>query len=162
MYPMSVTLDVSRLSGWLNASASCRVERESMKGGATCGQAGVRVGWGGWWRKQQGGLDCGGSEGRARAERTLNICCMSVTLDVSKLSGWLNPETRCRVQRGKHRRTDDMWARMREGGVGWSVAQAAGRPRLCRLRAGHLKHVRHVCDAGRVPARYVGVELGQA
>ena len=44
---MSVTLDVSRLSGWLNADAACRVERESIGGGATCGQAGRRVGWGG-------------------------------------------------------------------------------------------------------------------
>ena len=51
----SVTLDVSRLSGWLNADARCRVERGSIGGGATCGQAGGRVGWRGRWRKQQGG-----------------------------------------------------------------------------------------------------------
>ena len=60
MDPMAVTLDVSRLSGWLNADARCRVKRESMGGGAACGQAGGRVGWGGRWRKQQGGPDCGG------------------------------------------------------------------------------------------------------
>ena len=30
MYLMSVTLDVSRLSGWLNADANCRVTRESI------------------------------------------------------------------------------------------------------------------------------------
>ena len=29
MYPMSVTLDVSRLSGWLNADAPYRVNREA-------------------------------------------------------------------------------------------------------------------------------------
>ena len=57
---MSVTLDVLRLSGWLNARASCRVERESIGGGAACGQAGGRVGWGGRWRKQQEAPDCGG------------------------------------------------------------------------------------------------------
>ena len=57
---MSVTLDVSRLSGWLNAFAFCRVERGTIGGGATCGQAVGRVGRGGWWRKQQGGPDCGG------------------------------------------------------------------------------------------------------
>jgi len=57
---MSVTLDVSRLSGWLNADAHCRVERGSIGGGTTCGQAGGRVGRGGRWRKQQGGPDCGG------------------------------------------------------------------------------------------------------
>ena len=36
---------------------------------------------------------------RARAERTLNIQLMSVTLDVSKLSGWLNADAYCRVER---------------------------------------------------------------
>ena len=40
---------------------------------------------------------------RARAERTLNIQRMSVTLDVSKLSGWLNADgwlsACCRVER---------------------------------------------------------------
>ena len=57
---MSVTLDVSRLSGWLNACATCRVTRGSIGGRATCGQGGGRVGWGGRWRKQQGGPNCGG------------------------------------------------------------------------------------------------------
>ena len=41
---MSVTLDVSRLSGWLNADAPCRVEMGTIGGGTTCGQAGGRVG----------------------------------------------------------------------------------------------------------------------
>ena len=36
---------------------------------------------------------------RARAERTSNIQRMSVTLDVSKLSGWLNAVASCRVER---------------------------------------------------------------
>ena len=36
---------------------------------------------------------------RARAERTLNILRMFVTLDVSKLSGWLNAYACCRVER---------------------------------------------------------------
>ena len=38
-------------------------------------------------------------EGRARAERTINISSMYVTLDVSKLSGWLNADAPCRVKR---------------------------------------------------------------
>jgi hypothetical protein len=29
MYCMSVTLDVSRLSGWLNTVVDCRVQREA-------------------------------------------------------------------------------------------------------------------------------------
>ena len=35
-------------------------------------------------------------EGRGRAERTENMCSMSVTLDVSRLSGWLNASAYCR------------------------------------------------------------------
>ena len=36
---------------------------------------------------------------RARAERTENMAPMFVTLDVSKLSGWLNAYACCRVER---------------------------------------------------------------
>ena len=42
-------------------------------------------------------LKAGG--GRARAERTVNILAMVVTLDVSKLSAWLNAYACCRVER---------------------------------------------------------------
>ena len=35
---------------------------------------------------------------RARAERTLNMLSMVVTLDVSKLSDWLNADASCRVE----------------------------------------------------------------
>jgi len=86
-----VTLDVSKLSGWLNTDADCRVERRACDVGrgaarqaggrwvaatqAACAREGPTQGWGGH---------------RARAERTKNMELMSVTLDVSKLSGWLN------------------------------------------------------------------------
>ena len=43
------------------------------------------------------------AEGRARAERTINMDPMSVTLDVSKLSGWLNEDAHCREKSGKHK-----------------------------------------------------------
>ena len=36
---------------------------------------------------------------RARAERTRNIWCMFVTLDVSKLSVWLKAFATCRVEK---------------------------------------------------------------
>ena len=36
---------------------------------------------------------------RARAKHTPNIQPMSVTLDVSKLSAWLNADAYCRVER---------------------------------------------------------------
>ena len=55
-----------------------------------------------------GGGDASGMHGEgpdsrletgARAERTRNISPMFVTLDVSKLSGWLNTVADCRVER---------------------------------------------------------------
>ena len=39
------------------------------------------------------------AEGRARVKRTLNMDCIVVTLDVSKLSGWLNENASCGVER---------------------------------------------------------------
>ena len=41
----------------------------------------------------------GGWGARARAERTQNTLSMAVTLDVSKVSGWLNADAACRVER---------------------------------------------------------------
>ena len=38
--------------------------------------------------------------GRARAERTINVLYMVVTLDVFQFSGWLNADAPCRVERG--------------------------------------------------------------
>ena len=38
-------------------------------------------------------------EAWAGAERTENMYCMVVTLEVSKVSGWLNADVPCRVQR---------------------------------------------------------------
>ena len=65
---------------------------------------------GGRWRGRDGG-DGGASsvQGRARLqigsraegeERTENMPPMVVTLDVSKLSGWLNTFANCRVKKG--------------------------------------------------------------
>ena len=51
-------------------------------------------------RRARGGPDSRLWGARARAERTENMDCMVVTLDVSKLSGWLNFCAYCRVERG--------------------------------------------------------------
>jgi len=95
---MVVTLDVSQLSGWLNA-VCCRVERESIGRGAT-GGAGRREGVGA--AAQQAGCRQRTRLWRllagARAERTINMAHMFVTLDVSQLSGWLKADC-CRVER---------------------------------------------------------------
>ena len=91
MYFMSLTLDVSKLlSGWLNAYAIYGVARGGAWGGGR--HAGPGAGgraWGGVAVAQAAcreGASCGGSlPGGARAERTLNMNVMVVTLDVSQL-----------------------------------------------------------------------------
>jgi len=70
---MVVTLEVSKLSGWLKADASCRVKGE----GRRCGGGDVRAGRQeglGWWR-HTGGMHVDVARlkvwgPRARAERT--------------------------------------------------------------------------------------------
>ena len=99
MYCMVVTLEVSRLNGWLNADAYCRVEREASEerchGGGKMGGRGVTA-------AAQAACREGptvGAAGRARAEHTPNMDCMVLTLEVSRLSGWLNADALCRVKR---------------------------------------------------------------
>ena len=95
---MFVTLEVSRLSGWLNADADCQVERERAK------RATLRV-WGGHEmtgrRKLRAREDPAADERQGmRGERTLNIPPMFLTLEVLMLSGWLNAAVFCQVNRG--------------------------------------------------------------
>ena len=75
---MVVTLDVSRLSGWLNAHADCRVDREGMRRGRHAGwEAGRR-----WvavtYAACKRGPNWGSGAGHG-SERTQNISLMSVT-----------------------------------------------------------------------------------
>eukprot|EP00964_Phaeocystis_antarctica_P045730 scaffold26341_cov62-Phaeocystis_antarctica.AAC.2 len=154
MVCMVVTLEVSKLSGWLNADALCR---ESKEGHAVRGEA-YRSGVGG---RARGGAhgehvahvrDAGGVEAQRLVERpcilprverrahgawrgaaretggwrttaahaacrrgrdcrlgaghgeehTENIWYTVVTLEVSKLSGWLNADACCRKLKGGH------------------------------------------------------------
>ena len=122
---MFVTLDVSKASGWLNADAPCR---ESNGGHMRCG-AGEGAG-------QQAGAtasspECSGGSmqigDRTGVERTLNIWFMVVTLDVSKLSGWLNALAYCRVER----RAYDA-----ERGVGHGRRESVGRQQRTSGRHG--------------------------
>ena len=48
-------------------------------------------------------------------ERTRNISFMVVTFDVSKLSGWLNADADCRVERRAYHAERGVWAGRREG-----------------------------------------------
>ena len=88
---MVVTLDVSKLSSWLNASAFCR---ESQGGGHA-----VRGSASGMHGEGLAQPDSRLRPRRARAERTINMLPMFVALDVSKLSSWLNADAPCRVER---------------------------------------------------------------
>ena len=67
--------------------------------------------------------------GRARAcaERTLNMPSMSVTLDVSKLSGWLNAVADCRVTAGLTE-GDTRGERCEGVGGGGGACSVHGRP----------------------------------
>ena len=83
---MSVTLDVSKLSGWLNAVAYCRVGRKACDAGRGAAAGGYREAGGrGGASSAQGGARLKGLGHRARAERTWNMPVMSVTPEVTQL-----------------------------------------------------------------------------
>ena len=67
--------------------------------GEVCGPGGGRAWGGGGASGMHGKGLTQGLGARARAERTLNMAYMSVTLEVSQLSGWLNLYACCRVER---------------------------------------------------------------
>ena len=62
-------------------------------------------------------------------KRTWNMPIIVVTLDVSKLSGWLKADAPCRVEEGRtmrHERSGPGGTREAGQGVGWRHAR--GRP----------------------------------
>ena len=75
--------------------------KEDVRCGARCGPGaggrGLAAAHERHARREGPAVKAGGA--RACAERTTNITLMSVTLDVSKLSGWLNAAADCRVER---------------------------------------------------------------
>ena len=118
------------------------------------------VGWQRRRRHARGGSDSRLWGGRARAERTRNMAAMSVTLDVSKLSGWLNALASCRVERracdagrGAARQTGRLQG-VGCGGDALACTGGGGDSRLCGkgTRGAHVEHALHGRDAGRVEA----------
>ena len=92
MKPVVVTLEVSKLSGWLNADAPCRESNGGhMRCGARCGPGGGRRRVTAVQAACRGKIDCRSGAGHGE-ERTRNMSVMVVTLDVSKLSGWSNAD----------------------------------------------------------------------
>ena len=91
---MLVTLEVSKVSGWLNACASCRVQRGAWEAGdmQSWGGGGLWMAHGSLWGPSRWRI------GQVRS-RTANILDMLVTRDVLILSNWLNAFVLCRVQR---------------------------------------------------------------
>ena len=95
MFSMLVTLDVSKVSGWLNAFIHCRVQRGAWEAGdmqSAGGRRPVGGSQGSMWGPSSWRI------GQARS-RTANMYRMLVTLEVSKVSGWLNAAAPYRVQR---------------------------------------------------------------
>ena len=106
----------------------------------------------------RGGLDCRFGAGHGE-ERTRSMPPMYVTLEVSKLSGWLNATAFCREPNGGYTRCGascDPGGGGRAAGDG-GASSVQGRARLQiggRAREGaHPEHVAHVCDAGGVEAQ---------
>ena len=130
---MVVTLDVSRLSGWFNADACCRVERGPYEAGRASGSGDGRWGGGGPSSVCRGEvpstlnisfmistLDVSEKcSGWLNASVLLNIQPMFVTLDVLKPSGWLNAFVSCRVGRGR-----DVGQRLKGVGRWWREQRA--------------------------------------
>ena len=95
-----VTLDVSRFSGWLNADASCPIARRMWRGRQE-GLGGARARGGDVTVHAECTEELTGHWVRhARLGRTANMKLMVVTLDVSRLSGWLNANADCRESKG--------------------------------------------------------------
>ena len=93
----------------------------------------------------------------AQAERTSNMISMVVTLAVSKLSGWLNADAYCPVERRAFK-AGDVWAGRRERVgrwrcEGWAGEGPSGDQRVQGSGRAHIKHGRHGGDAGRVEAQ---------
>ena len=70
-------------------------------------------------------------------ERTANTDCMFVTLEVSKLSGWLNAFAFCRESKGGHAVRGEVRAGT-AGGGGWPrCTQRAGEGSTADMGTGH-------------------------
>ena len=165
---MSVTLDVSQLSGWLNADAYCRVEGEGMRcggerwepgsrracvrcgGGTTSGMHGEKArlkAWGPRARAERHlehaahGRDAGGVQAQRLVEGRREL--------PSRREGMRCGGERC--EPGGGRACGVVAAHKRQGMHGEKARLKAWGPRA--RRGAHLEDVAHVSDAGGVKAQ---------
>ena len=157
MSPMFVNLEVTKLSAWLNADASCRVERRACEVGR--GTAQEREGVGRWQCKRhaQGGPDfkaVGGQGTRgAHLEHGLHARDAGRHVEAQRLVERIRvlPSREGGIGRGACGRGD--------GGVGGrgGASSALGGPNRGGGRQGtrvaHRKHILRVRDAGHVEAQ---------
>ena len=103
----------------------------------------------GWWQHTSGMHRDVPTQGLGakdtRGERTRNMAPMFVTLDVSKLSGWLNADAYCQV---KGRACDaGRGVNLEAGGRGAAASRAActGKARLKAWGPGHARSAQRTC-----------------
>ena len=153
---MFVTLEVSKLSGWLNDAASCRDDRRAYMWAEVCGSAGGR---GGGRRRRTQRAEKGSTADTGHGEeRTENMAYMVVTLEVSKLSGWSNALAFCRESKEGHTCGVGYAGRQAREAAGDGGASSVQERARVQIRDGarggsHLEHVGHGCDAGGVEAQ---------
>ena len=155
-----------RMSSLLGADKEFASCAESQKGGVYIMGGEVFVPGGGREGTRGGSVGMHGarlSKGwgpRARAERTENMRNMVLTLEVSKLSGWLKADAACRVEGRGHMRCGEGEVRAGRRERAWGVVAAHKRhargwpdPRLGGMRGAHIEHEAHARDAGGVEAQ---------
>ena len=73
------------------------------------------------------------------------MSCMFLTLDVSKLSGWLNAYAACRESKGGHMMGSEMRARRREAAGATACKQRAGEGSTVEWEQGPGRSARRTC-----------------
>eukprot|EP00964_Phaeocystis_antarctica_P096347 scaffold62657_cov64-Phaeocystis_antarctica.AAC.7 len=182
---MVVTLDVSKLSGWLNADACCRKSKAGharrgprcwpvgRRWRATAVQAACREGSTADWEQGTRGAHVehvahGCDAGRVEAQRLVEHRCaeehIAHVCDAGRVEAQRLVERRRMLPRVKSRaygagRATGRRAAERCGAGGTAVQAARNREFDCRLGAGwggaHVEHVAHFCDAGRVEPQWL-------
>ena len=89
----------------------------------------------------------------------MNMLVMTVTLEVLKLSGWLNADAYCRESNGGHAMRGKVQTGKPEVAADRGARSVQERARLqigSRARGGaHVEHALHGCDAGGVEAQWL-------